>query len=101
MILFAGLTLIVGNFVPLSAIATMGSAGFLLIFLAVNVANCKLRRETGGGSWISLLGCAGLRDRPVCPRVTNHDDRRPSLAGFCAGRNGGDFLPDRIRFIVP
>lgn len=56
MILFAGLTLIVANFVPLSAIATMGSAGFLLIFLAVNVANCKLRRETGSKAWISLLG---------------------------------------------
>lgn len=56
MILFALFTLIVGNFVPLEAIATMGSAGFLLIFLAVNVANCKLRRQTGGAWIFSLLG---------------------------------------------
>ncbi|MCH2182561.1 MAG: APC family permease [Mariniblastus sp.] len=56
MLIFAVFTLIVGNFVPLEAIATMGSAGFLLIFLAVNVANCKQRRETGGGWVFSLLG---------------------------------------------
>ncbi|HJO24517.1 MAG: APC family permease [Myxococcota bacterium] len=56
MLIFAGLTLIVANSVPLAAIATMGSAGFLLIFLAVNVANYKQRHETGGGWWVSLLG---------------------------------------------
>ncbi len=56
MILFALFTLIVANFVPLAAIATMGSAGFLLIFLAVNYANFKQRKETGAGGWVSLLG---------------------------------------------
>jgi hypothetical protein len=55
MIIFAVLTLVVGNFIPLSAIATMGSAGFLLIFLAVNIANMKLAKETNSRSWISLL----------------------------------------------
>ena len=55
MILFAALTLVVANFVPLATIATMGSAGFLLIFMVVNVANCKLRRETGGAWWISVI----------------------------------------------
>jgi len=58
MILFALLTLIIGNFVPLAAIATMGSAGFLLIFCAVNAANFKLRNETDSQGWISLLGIA-------------------------------------------
>ena len=58
MILFAMLTLVVANFVPLSAIATMGSVGFLLVFLAVNFANFKQRKETGWGGWISLLGVA-------------------------------------------
>jgi len=56
MILFAVLTLVVANCVPLAAIATMGSAGFLPIFLAVNVVNCKMRRETGSAWWISLFG---------------------------------------------
>jgi hypothetical protein len=56
MIIFAVLTLVVGNFIPLAAIATMGSAGFLLIFLAVNAANMKVWRETGSWWWMSLLG---------------------------------------------
>ena len=56
MLIFAALALLVANFVPLSAIATMGSAGFLFIFLAVNGANFRKRRETGGHGWISMLG---------------------------------------------
>lgn len=56
MFLFALLSLVVANFVPLAAIATLGSASFLLIFLAVNVAAMRLRRETGGSAWLSLLG---------------------------------------------
>lgn len=55
MIIFAVLTLLIANFVPLHAIATMGSAGFLLIFMAVNVANYRLAKETQSKAWISLL----------------------------------------------
>jgi len=55
MLLFAALTLLVANFLPLGAIATMGSAGFLIVFLAVNVANVRLARETGSRRWISAL----------------------------------------------
>ena len=51
----AGLALIVANLVPLEAIATMGSAGFLILFLAVNVAAVRLAPETGGQVWISGL----------------------------------------------
>jgi amino acid transporter len=51
----AVLALVVANFVPLDAIATMGSAGFLIIFMAVNVANVRLARETGSRAWISAL----------------------------------------------
>jgi len=58
MLLFAMLTLVVANFVPLSAIATMGSVGFLLVFLAVNYANYRQRKETGAGGWISMVGVA-------------------------------------------
>jgi amino acid transporter len=50
-----GLGLVIANFVPLEAIATMGSAGFLLVFMAVNIANVRLSRDTGGGVWISML----------------------------------------------
>jgi hypothetical protein len=51
----AALALLVANFVPLEAIATMGSAGFLLIFMAVNIANVRLARDTGSRTWISAL----------------------------------------------
>ena len=52
-------TLFVANLVDLSSISTMGSAGFLLIFAAVNAANAVLARETGSRRWLSLTG-AGL-----------------------------------------
>ena len=52
----AALALVVANFVPLEAIATMGSAGFLLLFMAVNVANVRLARETGSRAWMSGVG---------------------------------------------
>jgi amino acid transporter len=51
----ASLALLIANFVPLEAIATMGSAGFLLLFMGVNIANVRLARETGGRAWISAL----------------------------------------------
>lgn len=51
----AVLALVVANFVPLDAIATMGSAGFLLLFLAVNVANVRLARQTNSYAWLSGL----------------------------------------------
>ena len=50
------------NFIPLSAIAAMGSAGFLLIFMAVNVANVLLAGQTESRAWISIFGalaCGG------------------------------------------
>jgi amino acid transporter len=46
LLLTAALTLVVANAVDLSGIAMMGSAGFLVIFAVVNVANLRLRRET-------------------------------------------------------
>ena len=60
----AGVTIVLANLVDLSAISTMGSGGFLLIFACVNMANVKLARETQSRIWISLLGallcCAAL-----------------------------------------
>jgi amino acid transporter len=53
------ITLIVANFFDINRISTMGSAGFLLIFAAVNLANARLYRYTKSLQWISLLG-AGI-----------------------------------------
>ncbi len=55
MFLFAALTLLVANLVPLNAIATMGSAGFLVIFLAVNLVSVRKSREIGSSRTISML----------------------------------------------
>ncbi len=52
-------TIIVANFFDLSSLSTMGSAGFLLIFAAVNVANAVLWKTTKSSRFVSWLG-AGL-----------------------------------------
>ena len=52
-------TLLVANLFDLSSLSTMGSAGFLLIFAAVNLANAKLSEQTKSIKIISYIG-AGL-----------------------------------------
>jgi len=62
LLITAGATLLIANLFDLSVISTMGSAGFLLIFAAVNGANIKLRKQTGSNLIIPLLGliaCGG------------------------------------------
>ncbi len=59
-------TLLIANFVNLSNISTMGSAGFLLIFAAVNTANVKLARKTHSRRWLSLLGTGLCLAALVC-----------------------------------
>ncbi len=54
----AVLTLLVANLSDLSSISTMGSAGFLLIFAAVNWANVRMAKDTGSIWLISALGTA-------------------------------------------
>ncbi|WP_392534959.1 APC family permease [Nostoc sp. C117] len=55
----SGITLIIANLFDINRISTMGSAGFLLIFAAVNLANARMHRYTKSKQWISLLG-AGI-----------------------------------------
>jgi amino acid transporter len=52
----AGLTLFVANVFDLTSISTLGSAGFLLIFAAVNTANARLASHTKSRGWISAAG---------------------------------------------
>ena len=56
LLLTSVLTLLTANFLDLSSISMMGSAGFLLIFAAVNAANVRLHRQTGSQRWISVAG---------------------------------------------
>lgn len=56
LLISAGLSLIAANAFDLTSIATLGSAGFLLIFAAVNVANARDAARTNSRGWISSLG---------------------------------------------
>ncbi len=64
LLITAALTLFVANVFDLTSISTLGSAGFLLIFAAVNAANVRRSRETHSRAWISVVGavacCAAL-----------------------------------------
>ena len=53
----AALTLLVANVLDLTSVATLGSAGFLVIFAAVNLANARRARDTHSRAWISFIGC--------------------------------------------
>jgi amino acid transporter len=52
------LSLVLANFVDLSAIASVGSACSLLVFLLLGIAGYRLRSETGARVSIVLLGMA-------------------------------------------
>lgn len=54
--LTAALTLVFANTLNLTSISVMGSAGFLLIFAAVNWANFRLADTTGSHRGIAALG---------------------------------------------
>ncbi|MDD2337116.1 MAG: APC family permease [Geobacteraceae bacterium] len=56
LLITSGLTLLIANLVDLSNLSMMGSAGFLLIFAAVNAANVVLSNETRSKRWLSLIG---------------------------------------------
>ena len=60
LLLISTATLLIANTIDLSAISTMASSGFLIIFAAVNAANIKLARKTGSRvliSGVALLFC--------------------------------------------
>ena len=52
----SGVTLLIANLTELSSMSTMGSAGFLLIFAAVNGANVALADDTRSKRLLSLIG---------------------------------------------
>lgn len=54
----AALALMLANYSGLSAISTLGSAGFLMVFAGVNAANWALHQKTGSRRWLCVLGVA-------------------------------------------
>lgn len=79
------LTLLVANLFDLSSISLMGSAGFLLIFAAVNAANLKLHEKTGSKRWISALGvlaCLGAFGVLIWQTAKSAPEKLVILAGL-------------------
>jgi amino acid transporter len=76
LLITSGATLCIANLVDLSSMSTMGSAGFLLIFAAVNGANAILAPKTGSRAWISLIG-AGLCLAALASLLWQTADRSP------------------------
>jgi amino acid transporter len=56
LLITTGVTLLLANLLDLRDISTMGSAGFLLIFAAVNWANLRMRARTNAYWPIAALG---------------------------------------------
>jgi len=56
LLLTAGASALMANLFELGSISMMGSAGFLIVFAAVNAANFRLRERTGSSAWLSALG---------------------------------------------
>lgn len=56
----AGLVILFVNLFNLEGVALLGSASFLIIYAAVNLAHLRLYRETGANPcliWLSIIGC--------------------------------------------
>jgi amino acid transporter len=56
LLLTAAAALVIANLVPLAAISSLASAGFLAIFAAVNIANVRLASVTNASPLISITG---------------------------------------------
>src|SRR5665811_2333203 len=56
----AGSTILLANLLDLESISTMGSAGFLIIFAVVNVAEARTASERGSAAWISVVAACLL-----------------------------------------
>jgi len=85
LLITAGATLAIANFVDLTSLSTMGSAGFLLIFAAVNAANVKLARQTESQRWLSLAGvglCLGALASLIWHAATTAPQHLWILAGM-------------------
>ena len=100
LLITSALTVVAANLLDLSSISTVGSAGFLLIFAAVNWAAIRLSRETGGRRWVPAVGLAGCA-AALAAIVVEVGQRAPLrllvLAGMLAVSFGGELAYRRVR----
>jgi amino acid transporter len=87
----AALTLVVALGLDLSRIATIGSAGFLVIFAAVNIANLRLRAMTKTSRWLPIVAataCLGA----LAALLTEIGARDRGAVFIVAGLGAGSFI---------
>lgn len=85
LIITSVLALLLANVGDLSSISMMGSAGFLLIFASVNLANIRLSGQTNSRVWISVTGtiaCIAAFVALVYQTATNHPTHLWILVGL-------------------
>ncbi|MGA8245731.1 MAG: APC family permease [Nocardioides sp.] len=58
LLITAGSTIVLANVLDLANISTMGSAGFLIIFAVVNLAEARTARSRGSRPWVSTVAAA-------------------------------------------
>ncbi len=77
--LTSGAALAIANLVPLAAISSLASAGFLIIFTSVNLANVRLADRTGSRKFVSGTGAAMCAGALIALIAHIADDRPQDL----------------------
>ena len=91
LLITSGATLLIANLADLSSLSTMGSAGFLLIFAAVNGANMVLADDTKSKRSLSLLG-VGLCLGALGSLIWQTAESSPMQLWFLFAMTGTSFL---------
>jgi len=100
LLITSGLTLVAANLLDLASISTAGSAGFLIIFGAVNLANVRLSRKTRSRRWISmvaLVGCAAALVAILVEMGGRSPLKLLVLGGLVTASFAGELLYRRFR----
>ena len=88
-------TLVLANLVPLASIAAVGSAGFLLIFTFVNVANARLAGRSGARRSVAWLA-AGASAAAFAALLVQVAREHPAQLWFVAGLSVLAFGGERL-----
>ena len=91
-------TLLIVNTVDIQGISLMGSAGFLIVFAAVNLAAARLAGGTRARVAVALAGavaCVGSLAALVAYTASNHPTQLGVLGGLLAAAVGGEGLVRR------
>ena len=84
----SGLVLVFVLIFPLSAVASMGSAAFLLVYSAVSIGHMRIRKQTGARAWLvmaSALTCLCLFVVLVYHMITTAPTSAIALTATLAG----------------